>query len=98
MVHELVNRFIDVKLAERDTSVALYRIAAEHGGDAIVDRTRQRFPAAMTAILPTGKLPRSADVPFMVHCGLSDHGGRASRAPGEHCPAKNDQEAKRTSG
>ena len=29
MVHELVNRFIDAKLADRDTSVALYRIAAE---------------------------------------------------------------------
>ena len=67
MVHELVNRFIDVKLADRDTSVALYRIAAEHGGDLIVDRTRERFQAAITAMLRTGRLPRSADVPFMVH-------------------------------
>ncbi len=67
MVHELVNRFIDAKLADRSTSVALYRIAAERGGDLIVDRTRQRFQAAMTAMLRTGKLPVSADVPFMVH-------------------------------
>ena len=67
MVHELVNRFIDVKLADRDTSVALYRIAAEAGGDLIVDRTRERFQAAMTAMLRTGKLPISTDVPFMVH-------------------------------
>ena len=67
MVHELVNRFIDAKLADRDTSVALYRIAAETGGDLVVDRTRKRFQAAMTAMLRTGNLPVSADVPFMVH-------------------------------
>ncbi len=67
MVHELVNRFIDAKLADRDTSVALYRIAAETGGDLIVDRTRERFQAAMMAMLRTAKLPRSADLQFMVH-------------------------------
>ena len=67
MVHELVNRFIDAKLADRDTSMALYRIAAESGGDLVVDRTRKRFQAAMTAMLRTGNLPVSADVPFMVH-------------------------------
>ncbi len=67
MVHELVNRFIDAKLVDRDTSVALYRIAAEAGGGLIVERTRQRFQAAMTAMLRTGKLAVSADVPFMVH-------------------------------
>ncbi len=67
MVHELVNRFIDAKLADRDTSVALYRIAAEAGGDLIVERTRRRFQTAMTAMLRTGRMPASADVPFMVH-------------------------------
>ncbi len=67
MVDELVNRFIDAKFVDRDTSVALYRIAAETGGDLIVDRTRERFQRAMTAMLRTAKLPVSADVPFMVH-------------------------------
>lgn len=67
MMDELVNRFIDAKLADRDTSVALYRIAAESGGDLIVARTRKRFEAAMTAMLRTAKLPAGADVPFMVH-------------------------------
>ena len=47
--------------------MALYRIAAETGGDLIVDRTRVRFQTAMTAMLRTGKLSKSADVPFMVH-------------------------------
>ena len=67
MVSELVNRFIDAKLLDRDTSVALYRIAAEAGGYLIVRRTRKRFEAAMTAMLQTARLPVSADVPFMVH-------------------------------
>ena len=37
MVTELVNRFVNEKLTDRDTSVALYRIAAEPGGSLIVD-------------------------------------------------------------
>ncbi len=67
MMHALVSRFIDAKLMDRDTSVALYRIAAEAGGDLIVKRTRKRFEGAITAMLQTAKLPASADVPFMVH-------------------------------
>jgi AcrR family transcriptional regulator len=67
MVDALVNRFIDAKLADKDASVALYRIAAEVGGDVIVQRTRRRFEAAMTAMLQTARLQKSADVRFMVH-------------------------------
>ncbi len=67
MVDELVNRFIDAKLIDRDTSVALFRIAAENGGSTIVERTRKRSVAAMTAMLQTAALPPSADVRFMVH-------------------------------
>jgi AcrR family transcriptional regulator len=67
MVDELVNRFIDAKLVDRDTSVALYRIAAEAGGSLIVDRTRKRYEAAITAMLQTANLPASTDINFMVH-------------------------------
>ena len=67
MVDELVNRFIDAKLVDQDTSVALYRIAAEAGGSLLVERTRTRYEAAMTAMLQTANLPVSADVTFMVH-------------------------------
>lgn len=67
MVEELVNRFIDAKLVDRDASVALYRIAAEAGGDLIVQRTRKRYQVAITAMLQTAKLTASADIPFMVH-------------------------------
>ena len=67
MVDQLVNRFIDAKLVDRDTSVALYRIAGEVGGSIIVDRTRTRYEAAMTAMLQSANLPASADVKFMAH-------------------------------
>ncbi len=65
MVHELVNRFVDAKLMDRDTSLALYSIAAEVGGSLIVDRIRRRFLGSITAMLQTAPLPASADVSFM---------------------------------
>jgi AcrR family transcriptional regulator len=67
MAHELVNRFIDAKLVDRDTSIALYRIAAEEGGSRIVERTRKRYEAAITAMFQTAKLPAHANVNFMAH-------------------------------
>lgn len=67
MVDELVNRFIDAKLVDRDTSVALYRIAAEVGGRLIAERTQKRYEAAVTAMLQTANLRASADVTFMAH-------------------------------
>ena len=67
MLDELVNRFLDAKLADRETSVALYRIAAEPGGSQIVDPIRKRYQAAIKALLHTASLPASADVNFMAH-------------------------------
>ena len=65
MTHELVNRFIDAKLIDRDTSLALYSIAAEVGGSLIVDRIRRQFLLSITAMLQTAPLPPSTDVSFM---------------------------------
>jgi AcrR family transcriptional regulator len=67
MVDELVNRFIDAKLADRASAIALYRIAAEAGGSVIVERIRRRYEVAMTTMLRTANLPASADVNFMAH-------------------------------
>ena len=67
MVDELVNRFIDAKLVDRDSSVALYRIAAEVGGSLIVERIRKRCESAIAGMLQTAELPASADVTFMAH-------------------------------
>ena len=67
MVTELVNRFIDEKLTDRDTSVALYRIAAEPGGSLIVDQIRRRYEGAILAMFQTARMPTSADLKYMTH-------------------------------
>jgi AcrR family transcriptional regulator len=67
MVTELVNRFVDAKLTDRDTSVALYRIAAEPGGNLIVDRIRLRYENAMLAMFQTARMSTSVDLKYMTH-------------------------------
>ena len=67
MVTELVNRFVDEKLTDRDISVALYRIAAEPGGSLIVDQIRRRYEDAMLAMFQTARMPASADLRYMTH-------------------------------
>ena len=67
MIEGLVTGYVDAKLVDRDTALALYRISAEVGGKLIVERVQKRNQAAITAMLQTAKLPASADLPFMVH-------------------------------
>jgi AcrR family transcriptional regulator len=67
MVEELVNRYVDAKLLDRDTSLALYRVAAQAGGNLILDRIQKRCLVAMTNMLQTANLPAAADVNYMVH-------------------------------
>lgn len=67
MVKELVNRFVNEKLTDRDTSVALYRIAAEPGGSLVVNRIRLRYEDAMLAMFQTARMPASADLRYMTH-------------------------------
>lgn len=75
MVNEMVNRFIEAKLVDRDASVALYKIAGDTGGNLIVGRTRSRYESAMNAMLQTANLPASADLNFMVHMIYLTMGG-----------------------
>lgn len=75
MVEELVNCFIHAKLVNRDTSVALYRIAGQSGGSLIVNRIRKRYETAMKAMLQTSHFAASADVNFMVHMIYLTMGG-----------------------
>ncbi|MGZ5835575.1 MAG: TetR/AcrR family transcriptional regulator [Rhizomicrobium sp.] len=53
MVKEVVQAFVDAKMARTDISTALYRIAAEVGGPALVKRTGQRSEKALQALLRT---------------------------------------------
>ena len=65
MVDELVNRFIDAKVADRESVVALFRIAAQVGGSLLIEGFHNRCQGAAAAMLQMANLPRSADVSFM---------------------------------
>ncbi|MGI4831800.1 MAG: TetR/AcrR family transcriptional regulator [Janthinobacterium lividum] len=53
MISEVVERFLDAKLARTDISTALYKTSAEVGGPAIVERTSRRSKKALRALLQT---------------------------------------------
>jgi AcrR family transcriptional regulator len=53
MVKEAVEAFVDAKMERTDISTALYRIAAEFGGPALVKRMGQRSLKALEAMLRT---------------------------------------------
>jgi len=53
MVKEVVEAFVDAKMARADISTALYRIAADIGGPTLVKRTSQRSRKALEAMLRT---------------------------------------------
>ena len=50
---DVVEAFVDAKMERTDISTALYRIAAEVGGPALVKRTGQRSQKALQAMLGT---------------------------------------------
>ncbi len=53
MVKEVVQSFVDAKLARTDISMALYQISADIGGPAIVKRMVQRSRKALGAMIQT---------------------------------------------
>jgi len=53
MVQQVVEAFVDAKMQRPDISTALYRIAAEIGGPALVQRTGERSRKALAAMLRT---------------------------------------------
>lgn len=53
MVREVVKRFVDVKMKRPDISMALYQIAADVGGPALVKRLGQRSRKALKEMLQT---------------------------------------------
>jgi AcrR family transcriptional regulator len=53
MVQEVVEAFVDAKMQRPDISTALYRIAADIGGPALVQRTGERSRKALEAMLRT---------------------------------------------
>jgi hypothetical protein len=53
MVQDVVEAFVDAKMERTDISTALYRIAMEVDGPALVKRSAQRWQKAMEAALRT---------------------------------------------
>jgi len=53
MIQQMVEAFVDAKMERSDVSVALYRVAADVGGPAVVKRTIQRSRKAIEAMLNT---------------------------------------------
>jgi AcrR family transcriptional regulator len=53
MVKDVVEAFVDAKMARTDISAALYRIAADVGGPALAKRMGQRSQKALEAMLRT---------------------------------------------
>jgi AcrR family transcriptional regulator len=53
MVRAMVEAFLDAKMERIDVSLALYQIAADVGGPALVKRAGQRFRKAFEAMLQT---------------------------------------------
>jgi len=53
MIRHIVEAFVDVKMQRADISVALYKVAPEVGGPALVNQTGQRLRKAIEAMLLT---------------------------------------------
>src|SRR6266571_1360379 len=53
MINRVVEVFVDVKMDRSDISVALYQVAADVGGPALVKRVGQRMRKALEAMLQT---------------------------------------------
>jgi AcrR family transcriptional regulator len=53
MVKDVVEEFVDAKMARADISTALYRIAADVGGPTLAKRMGQRSQKALEAVLRT---------------------------------------------
>jgi len=53
MIREMVEAFVDAKMKRADISVALYRIAADVGGPALIKRVSERSRKAVNAMIQT---------------------------------------------
>jgi hypothetical protein len=51
MIREMVEAFVDAKMDRADVSVALYQVAADVGGPALIKRINQRSRKTVEAML-----------------------------------------------
>jgi AcrR family transcriptional regulator len=75
MTKEMVEAFVDAKMERADISVALYRVAADVGGPALVKRISQRTRKAVEAMLQTAPDTRSPPDKFAIDIMLAAMAG-----------------------
>lgn len=80
MVREVVESFVDAKLKRTDISMALYKIAAEVGGPALVKRASQRQRKALEAMLVTAPDTESPPDRFAIELMCSAMAGAMKSA------------------
>jgi AcrR family transcriptional regulator len=75
MIKEMVEAFVDAKMERAEVSVALYRIAADVGGPALIKRINQRLRRSVEAMLETAADIQSPPDKFVIEIMLSAMAG-----------------------
>jgi len=75
MIKEVVETFVDAKIARADISVALYRIAPDVGGLALVKRVTQRMRKAIVRMLESAPETNSSPDEFAIQMMLAAMSG-----------------------
>ena len=75
IIRRVVEAFVDVKMQRADISVALYKVAPDVGGPALVKRTGQRLRKAIEAMLLTASDQKLAPDRFAIDMMLSAMSG-----------------------
>jgi AcrR family transcriptional regulator len=75
MIREMVEAFVDAKMERADISVALYRVAGDVGGTALVRRVAQRSRKAVGEMLQTAPDVKYPPHKFIVDLMLSAMAG-----------------------
>jgi AcrR family transcriptional regulator len=75
MIREMVEAFVDAKLDRADISVALYQVAADAGGPALIKPINQRSRKTVEAMLETASDIKSPPDKFAIDIMLSAMAG-----------------------
>jgi AcrR family transcriptional regulator len=75
MIREMVEAFVDAKMDRADISVALYQVAADVGGPALMKRINQRSRKTVGAMLETASDIKSPPDKFAIDIMLSAMAG-----------------------
>jgi AcrR family transcriptional regulator len=75
MIREMVEAFVDAKMDRADISVALYQVAADVGGPALIKRINQRSRKTVEAMLVTASDIKSPPDKFAIDIMLAAMAG-----------------------